>query len=118
MIPPLEADLYLVLRQPLPINQAKGLVAPLALTITPFGDEADPSRWRALRLAGDIEGERLLAWVQAEAGGFRWLEFGLRGYGVLEKRREARPWRRNAHLSLAQLAQLARLEPEVRYQVP
>ena len=75
---------------------------------------------RAVRGTGDVGGDIALGIVRAMllSGEIRWLELGLRGYSLMEKKREYRPWRKNAHLTLAALTALTALEPEVRYHAP
>ena len=75
---------------------------------------------RAARGTGDVSGDAALGLLRAMllGGEIRWLELGLRGYSLMEKKREYRPWRKNAHLTLAALTALVTLEPEVRYHAP
>jgi hypothetical protein len=76
--------------------------------------------FRAARVTGDANGEIALEVLRTELlnGTVRWLELGLRGYALMEGKREYRPWRRNAHLGLEALRNLETLEPEVRYHAP
>jgi hypothetical protein len=80
----------------------------------------DDGTVRAAHLNGDVDPARALTVLRAmlERGEVRWLELGLRAYALMEGKREYRPWRRNAHLSLAALGALERLEPEVHYHAP
>jgi hypothetical protein len=75
---------------------------------------------RAARISGDADGKETLERLRARllSGELRWLEIGLRGYSLMEGKREYRPWRKNAHLSLEDFAKLETLEPEVRYHAP
>ena len=74
----------------------------------------------AARFNLDADPRPALQALQAalHANSLRWLEIGLRGYGVIEGKREHRPWRRNAYLNLEQFLILEVLEPEVRYHAP
>ena len=75
---------------------------------------------RAARGTGDVGGDEALGLLRAMllSGEIRWLELGLRGYSLMEKKREYRPWRKNAHLTLETFTTLTALEPEVRYHAP
>ena len=75
---------------------------------------------RAARGTGDVDGNAALGLLRAMllAGEIRWLELGLRGYSLMEKKREYRPWRKNAHLTPEAFSALVTLEPEVRYHAP
>ena len=72
----------------------------------------------AARLTLDADPGHALAALRDHLPTLRWLEVGLRAYGVIEGKREPRPWRRNAYLSLEQFRALEALEPEVRYHAP
>ncbi len=110
-----ELEAYLVFSQPLPLDGVVNPLPTLKLEVYPL----DETRGRAIRLSGDIDGARALEVLRGLLGnGVRWLEVGLRGYGLMEGKREYRPWRRNAHLSLEALMALSALEPEVRYHAP
>jgi hypothetical protein len=80
----------------------------------------NPTHTRAIRVFGDVEAGVALTALRGLllSGHVRWLEIGMRGYGLMEGKREYRPWRANKHLSLETLTQLAVLEPEVRYHAP
>lgn len=75
---------------------------------------------RAARGTGDVDGNDALEALRAMllSGQIRWLELGLRGYSLMEKKREYRPWRKNAHLTIEAFTALTVLEPEVRYHAP
>jgi hypothetical protein len=80
----------------------------------------DDGSLRAARITGDADGHEALERLRARllSGELRWLEIGLRGYSLMEGKREYRPWRRNAHLSVEDFVALTALEPEVRYHAP
>ena len=80
----------------------------------------DDGSLRAARITGDADGQEALERLRTRllSGELRWLEIGLRGYSLMEGKREYRPWLRNAHLSLEEFTKLAVLEPEVRYHAP
>ncbi len=109
-----ELELYIVYTQP---------VASAALQLEGLKFETYPTPdglIRAARGTGDVAGSVALETLRAMllSGEIRWLELGLRGYSLMEKKREYRPWRKNAHLSLEQFTDLTALEPEVRYHAP
>jgi hypothetical protein len=80
----------------------------------------NPTHTRAIRLYGDVEAGSALETLRGLllGGQVRWLELGMRGYALMEGKREYRPWRSNKHLSQEALLQLSNLEPEVRYHAP
>ena len=109
-----ELEVYIVYTQPVAIAtlQLEGLK--LEHYPTPEG------LIRAARGTGDVDGNAALERLRAMllSGEIRWLELGSRGYSLMEKKREYRPWRKNAHLTLEALTALTALEPEVRYHAP
>lgn len=111
-----ELEVYAVFADP--VSPAEAEAALPGLEVERYRDEA--GRVRAVRFAGDAEPGAVLPLLKAglAAGRLRWLEFGLRGYAVIEGKRERRPWRRNAYLGFAGLEALEALEPGVRYHGP
>lgn len=110
-----ELEVYFVFTQP--IATAKTLqLEGLRLEHYPMPD----GLIRAARGTGDVQGDVALNALRAMLlnGDIRWLELGLRGYSLMEKKREYRPWRKNAHLTLAAFKSLLALEPEIRYHTP
>ncbi len=109
-----ELELYIVYTQPVAVAtlQLEGLN--LEHYPTPDG------LIRAARGTGDVAGNLALETLRAMllSGQIRWLELGLRGYSLMEGKREFRPWRKNAHLTLETFSALTTLEPEVRYHAP
>ncbi len=111
-----ELEVYFVYSQPIP---SESVVAPLPgmrLEAFPHDDQTV----RSVRCTGDADPPEALKALRGwlASGQIRWLELGLRGYGLIDGKREYRPWRKNAHLSLAQLLALETLEPEIRYHAP
>ena len=53
-----------------------------------------------------------------QSGVFSWVEFGWRGFMLVDDARETRPWTRRASLDAAALAALTTLEPFVLYHAP
>jgi hypothetical protein len=80
----------------------------------------NPTHTRAIRVYGDVEAGIALQTLRdlLLTGQVRWLELGMRGYALMEGKREYRPWRSNKHLTQEALLQLTSLEPEVRYHAP
>jgi hypothetical protein len=115
-----ELEVYAVFSSPLEQERIEGFFADLGgLKLEAYPDE-QPGRVRAVRLSGDVAPERALVFLrdQLEGGRLRWLELGLRGYGVIKGKREYRPWRKNAYLALEQFRALQALEGEIRYHIP
>ena len=109
-----ELEVYIVYTQPVAVAtlQLEGLKLE--------GYPTEDGRIRAARGTGDVDASAALETLRAMllSGEIRWLELGLRGYSLMEKRREYRPWRKNAHLTLEAFSALIVLEPEVRYHAP
>jgi hypothetical protein len=115
-----ELEAYIVFTQPLEIGRVRdALEAFNELTHELYPSET-PDFIRAARLSGDQDAKTVLDALRERLTGkeLRWLEIGLRGYGIIKGKREYKPWRRNAYLSLELLERLERLEPEVRYHAP
>jgi hypothetical protein len=111
----IELEIYFVYTTPVAVATTLQL-AGLTLEDYPTSD----GLFRAARGTGDVPGSVALETLRAMllSGQIRWLELGLRGYSLMEKRREYRPWRKNAHLTLEAFTALTALEPEVRYHAP
>jgi hypothetical protein len=110
-----ELEAYLVFTEAVPNEAVTNPVPGSTLEVYPL----DEARVRAIRISGDVDGMQALESMRSLLGrSVRWLEVGLRGYGLIDGKREYRPWRRNAHLSLEALMVLEKLEPEVRYHAP
>ena len=109
-----ELELYIVYTQP--VTTAELQLEGLNLERYPTED----GRIRAARGTGDVAGNLALETLRAMLmnGEIRWLELGSRGYSLMENKREYRPWRKNAHLTLEAFKTLIALEPEVRYHAP
>ena len=109
-----ELEVYIVYTQPV-------AASPLRLEGLNFEHYPNPDGLiRAARGTGDASGDQALVTLRSMllSGEIRWLELGLRGYSLMEKKREYRPWRKNAHLTLQAFTTLTALEPEVRYHAP
>ena len=109
-----ELEVYIVYTQP---------VATATLPLEGLKLEGYPTedgQIRAARGTGDVDASVALETLRAMliSGEIRWLEIGSRGYSLMEKKREYRPWRKNAHLTLEMFTTLTALEPEVRYHAP
>jgi hypothetical protein len=117
----LEAQVYVRLVVPLPEAETRRLCGELNTDqLLLFGPATGH---HALSFVSDQPNtnqpdSELLAWLQRHAATWAAWEFGLRGYAVMQGRREYRPWRRNGHLDRAGLLGLVLLEPELRYQGP
>jgi hypothetical protein len=110
-----ELEAYLVFSQPLPLDAVVNPLPALKLEVYPL----DETHARAIRLSGDIDEAQVLSGLRGLLGdNVRWLEVGWRGYGLIDGKREYRPWRRNAHLGFEVFMALETLEPEVRYHTP
>jgi hypothetical protein len=109
-----ELEAYFVFSQPVP--SVENPLKNLKLEAYPNDDTS----FRAARLTGDADPDAALETLRALllSGTVRWLELGLRGYSFMDGKREYRPWRSNAHLSLDALLELTHLEPEMRYHAP
>ncbi len=115
-----ELEAYIVFTEPLEVKRVqRALDAFNGLTHELYPSET-PDFIRAARLSGDQDAKTVLDALRTRLMGnqLRWLEIGLRGYGIIKGKREYKPWRRNAYLSLELLESLERLEPEVRYHAP
>lgn len=115
-----ELEVYAVFTHPLEQHLVGDFFADLnGLRLEAYPD-AQPGLVRAARLNGDIAPDMALMVLrgQLEQGKLRWLELGLRGYGLIKGKREYRPWRKNAYLSLESFRKLTALEAEVHYHVP
>ena len=109
-----ELEVYVVYTQP--VATATLQLEGLSIEFYP----TDDGQFRAARGTGDVDGNLALETLRALllSGEIRWLELGLRGYSLMEKKREYRPWRKNTHLTLETFVHLTTLEPEVRYHAP
>ena len=110
-----ELDAYLVFTSPI-LNQA--VQNPLGCNLENYPE--NPTHTRAIRLYGDTNHQTALETLQAllETNSVRWLELGMRGYGLMEGKREYRPWRSHKHLTRADFLGLTKLEAEIRYHAP
>ncbi len=111
-----ELDAYLVFVQPIATNTILNPLEPCKLELYPH----DQTHTRAIRIYGDTDHQNALETLQAllENKTVRWLELGMRGYGLMEGKREYRPWRSHKHLTREAFLALSRLEAEVRYHAP
>lgn len=109
-------EAYLVFSSPLPNSELHNPLAGCQLEIYPDS----PTHIRAVRIFGDTDPQTALEVLRdlLQSGAVRWLELGMRGYALMEGKREYRPWRSNKHLSLQAMLALSHLEPEVRYHAP
>jgi hypothetical protein len=115
-----ELEVYLVFTEPLFPERAQAVLNELSELIPEFYPTETPGLIRAARLSGDADAQTVLhaLRVQLMTNELRWLEIGLRGYGLIKGKREYKPWRRNSYLNQEALAKLEQLEPEVRYHAP
>lgn len=111
-----ELDAYLVFTQPLENSQVQNPLPDCQIELYP----ENLTHTRAIRVYGDSDHQHALTTLRAllENQSVRWLELGMRGYGLMEKKREYRPWRRHLHLTRAAFLELPILEAEVRYHAP
>jgi hypothetical protein len=109
-------EAYVVFASPLPSDTVTNPLPACQVEIYPDS----PTHARAMRVYGDVQAVVALGVLRdlLHSGQVRWLELGMRGYALMEGKREYRPWRANKHLSRADLMGLASLEPEVRYHAP
>lgn len=109
-----ELEVYIVYTQPVALAELQLEGLKLEYYPTPDG------LIRAARGTGDVDANDALETLRVMllTSEIRWLELGLRGYSLMEKKREYRPWRKNAHLTLEAFTSLTALEPEVRYHAP
>jgi hypothetical protein len=114
-----ELDAFIVFFEPLELGLAKRLLEFEASTLELFPLEHSPLI-RAARVMGDTDLKLALESVRAHLleHRARWIEIGARGYAIIDGRREYRPWRKNAYLTLEKLSLLEKLEPEVKYHAP
>ena len=110
-----ELDAYLVFTVPIPNHEVQN---PLGCKLELY--PANPTHTRAIRLYGDTNHQTALETLQAllENKTARWLELGMRGYGLMEGKREYRPWRSHQHLTREAFLALKKLEAEIRYHAP
>ncbi len=115
----MELDAFIVFFEPLEIGLAKRLLEFDASTLELFPLE-NSSLIRAARVMGDTDLKVALENIRAHLTEDRakWIEIGARGYAVIDGKREYRPWRKNAYLSLEKLQTLEKLEHEVKYHAP
>jgi hypothetical protein len=109
-------EAYLVFAVPIPSHQVQNPLPDCQVEIYPDSS----THTRAMRLYGDVSSQTALVVLRdlLDSGQVRWLELGMRGYALMEGKREYRPWRANKHLSRATFLELAHLELEVRYHAP
>jgi hypothetical protein len=109
-------EAYLVFASPLPNGDVQNPLPTCHIDVFP----ENQTHTRALRIYGDVQAADALEVLRGLllSGQVRWLELGMRGYALMEGKREYRPWRSNKHLTEEALLALARLEPEVRYHAP
>jgi hypothetical protein len=114
-----ELDAFIVFFEPLEVGLAKRLLEFDASTLELFPLE-NSSLIRAARVMGDTDLKFALESVRAHLleNRARWIEIGARGYAIIDGKREYRPWRKNAYLTLEKLSLLEKLEPEVKYHAP
>jgi hypothetical protein len=114
-----ELDAFIVFFKPLEIGLAKRLLEFEGSTLE-FYPLENSQLIRAARVTGDTDLKMALEQTRAHLteGRARWIEIGARGYAVIDGRREYRPWRKNAYLTLEKLGALEKLEPEVKYHAP
>ena len=115
-----ELEAYIVFTEPLEVERAQRVLEAFNQLTHELYPSETPAFIRAARLSGDQDAKTVLDALRAQLTGsqLRWLEIGLRGYGIIKGKREYKPWRRNAYLSLESLEALERLEPEVHYHAP
>ncbi len=111
-----ELDAYLVFATPQPNNSVQNPILDCSLELYP----ENQTHTRAIRVYGDTNHQIALEALQAllSQNSVRWLELGMRGYAMMEKKREYRPWRSHQHLTRAAFLALTKLEPEIRYHAP
>ena len=110
-----ELDAYLVFSIPIPNAE---VINPLECSLLVYPENT--THTRAIRLYGDTKHQIALETLQAllENKTVRWLELGMRGYGLMEGKREYRPWRSHKHLTREAFLDLSKLEAEIRYHAP
>jgi hypothetical protein len=110
-----ELDAYLVFTVPIPNHEVHN---PLGCSLEPYPENL--TQTRAIRLYGDTNHQFALETLQGllENKTVRWLELGMRGYGLMEGKREYRPWRKHQHLTREAFLALGKLEAEIRYHAP
>ncbi len=115
----MELDAFIVFFEPLELGLAKRLLEFEASTLELFPLENSPLI-RAARVMGDTDLKFALESVRAHLleQRARWIEIGARGYAIIDGKREYRPWRKNAYLTLEKFSLLEKLEPEVKYHAP
>ncbi len=115
-----ELEAYIVFTEPLPIERAEAVLNELGDLKPEFYPTETPGLIRAARMSGDADALAVLHALRVKlmANELRWLEIGLRGYGLIKGKREYKPWRRNAYLNQESFTELKNLEPEVRYHTP
>lgn len=115
-----ELEAYIVFAEPLELERAEAVLDEFGDLRREFYPAETPALIRAARLSGDADAKTVLNALRLKLTGseLRWLEIGLRGYGLIKGKREYKPWRRNAYLNLEAFERLERLEPEVRYHAP
>jgi hypothetical protein len=115
-----ELEAYFVFTEPLPIEHAQAVLNELGELTPEFYPTETPGLIRAARASGDADAHTVLHTLHERLANaeLRWLEIGLRGYGLIGGKREYKPWRRNAYLNRETFEKLEQLEPEVRYHAP
>lgn len=115
-----ELEAYIVFAKALEVERAEAMLNELDGLARELYPAEAPDSIRAARLSGDANAETVFTALRSRlvTNELRWLEIGLRGYGLIKGKREYKPWRRNAYLSLEAFGKLEKLEPEVRYHGP
>lgn len=116
----LELESYIVFAEPLEMEGVRAVLDELGDMAHELYPTEMPDLIRAVRVTGDQEAGMVLEILRARLveNELRWLEIGLRGYGLIKGKREYKPWRRNAYLNLEAFKNLQKFEPEVRYHTP
>jgi hypothetical protein len=111
-----ELDAYLVFNTPIRNELVQNPILECSLEMYP----ENQTHTRAIRVYGDTNHQIALETLQAllRENTMRWLELGMRGYAMMEKKREYRPWRSHKHLTRDAFLALVKLEPEIRYHAP
>jgi hypothetical protein len=115
-----ELEAYIVFTEPLEQERAEAVLNELGDLKREFYPTEKQNLIRAARISGDADAVNVLNALRDRLAQkeLRWLEIGLRGYGLIKGKREFKPWRRNAYLNHEALEKLKQLEPEVRYHAP
>jgi hypothetical protein len=115
-----ELEAYIVFTEPLTVERVEAVLNELSELIPELYPTETPGLIRSARLSGDTDVQAVLNALRERLvnNELRWLEIGLRGYGLIKGKREYKPWRRNAYLNQENFKKLEKLEPEVRYHTP